>query len=1111
MNVAQSKDCRISRPARRIVSMLIMPLMAMAIVVVTPSRVFAIPGNVTLITTPAPANNDTGATPSTTLSWSHETVDSANRVLIVSAAIHRTAGVLPIVSGIVYDPDAGPPVALTLPPGSVGSSADGSKRTEIWFLVAPQIGTGTVTITFSAASNAVGASYGFASVDQAAPLFNSGANAASTASDVATVGCVTPTGFSNSAVVDVAACEASLTATPFTQLTPHDRTSNSGVPTDNLRGVGGAYDPPPFFNFFSAYQLSGNDFWSMSFVSLNPANVSSVGMISMDASQASAARLTSQSGGVLVDWRTGTESDNLGFRVHRERNGERVQVNKGIVAGSTLMSTQTISAGYRYSWFDQNGQPGDAYWIEDVDVQGKGSFHGPVVSASKGDVSAPVPSNSASLGELTSLNQLSRLIWSDTLAANGKGGAGGGGGGNVPGGAVTQFQLANSHAIKLGVRETGWYRISPAMLSTTGINLGSIDPRTIRLFNGGREVAIRVSGESDGRFDAGDAIEFYGTAIDSQATDTQVYWLTAGNGNGLRMKLQPTSSASGTAISYPAVAELKERFVYFASLENGERENFFGKVVSATPAEHTLTVSNIDPAGPNAIVEVSVQGVSLVPHRVTVLLNGQSIGEIAFIDKNAGFARITVPQSLLVEGANSVTLVTAADADPADVSLVDAIRIGYSHKANADQNLAVVNLNGRSGARTIDGFSNGQIRAFDVTNAAAVQEIAGVIARTANGYGITVQPSASARRLLVATPDRALVPTLITLNRPSTWNAGTNGANVVYITHRDFAASVAPLKALRESQGYSVAIVDVEDLYDEFSNGVESPAAIRAFVARARSSWSVKPSFVTFVGDGSLDPKNYLGAGDFSYVPSRLIDTTAIEMASDDWLVDGNGDDLPDVAVGRLPVRTVAEAQSLVAKIVAFESTGTSNRTAMLVSDQVDISDFNETTADIMALLPSDYVVDQINRGADTDLATRQAVQAGANTGPGIVNFVGHGTIDMWRGNLMNASDAGTLGNAGRLSVYVVGNCLNGYYQDPNLESLGEALLKAPNGAVAVWASSGATGPEGQRVLLDGFYRSLFAAPSVTIGQAAAQAKAGAAGDVRRSWVLLGDAATRLH
>jgi hypothetical protein len=44
--------------------------------------------------------------------------------------------------------------------------------------------------------------------------------------------------------------------------------------------------------------------------------------------------------------------------------------------------------------------------------------------------------------------------------------------------------------------------------------------------------------------------------------------------------------------------------------------------------------------------------------------------------------------------------------------------------------------------------------------------------------------------------------------------------------------------------------------------------------------------------------------------------------------------------------------------------------------------------------------------------------------------------------------------------------CLNGLFHDVYTESLAEAMLKAQQGgAVAVWASSGLTGPEGQVVM----------------------------------------------
>ena len=74
------------------------------------------------------------------------------------------------------------------------------------------------------------------------------------------------------------------------------------------------------------------------------------------------------------------------------------------------------------------------------------------------------------------------------------------------------------------------------------------------------------------------------------------------------------------------------------------------------------------------------------------------------------------------------------------------------------------------------------------------------------------------------------------------------------------------------------------------------------------------------VGDASFDPRNYLGLGDFDFVPTKLIDTVYLETASDDWFVDFNNDGLPSIAMGRIPVRTPEEAALVVSKIIAYES-----------------------------------------------------------------------------------------------------------------------------------------------------------------------------------------------
>ena len=173
-------------------------------------------------------------------------------------------------------------------------------------------------------------------------------------------------------------------------------------------------------------------------------------------------------------------------------------------------------------------------------------------------------------------------------------------------------------------------------------------------------------------------------------------------------------------------------------------------------------------------------------------------------------------------------------------------------------------------------------------------------------------------------------------NQPSNWHQAGRAADLVIISHGDFLESLSPLKALREAQGFSVALIDVEDLYDEFSFGMKTPQALRDFLFQARSSWAKAPRFVLLVGDATFDPRNYLGLGSYDFVPTKLIDTAYLETASDDWFVDFDGDGLPEMAVGRLPVRTAQEATKLVSKIVGYEQGAGGGQDVLLVADMND-------------------------------------------------------------------------------------------------------------------------------------------------------------------------------
>ena len=185
----------------------------------------------------------------------------------------------------------------------------------------------------------------------------------------------------------------------------------------------------------------------------------------------------------------------------------------------------------------------------------------------------------------------------------------------------------------------------------------------------------------------------------------------------------------------------------------------------------------------------------------------------------------------------------------------------------------------------------------------------------------------------------------------------------------------------------------------------------------------------------------------------------------------------------------------------------------MLVADINDSYDFTTATNKVKALLPPGMPVQEIDE--NTTAGAKSALLTALNSGAKIVNYAGHGSVDLWRGDLLTNDDALQLANGQNLPAFIMMTCLNGYFTDPALDSLAESLLKANRGgAVAVWASTSFTQPPPQAQLNQQLYRLLFSsAPGgrLTLGEATAQAKSGVPDpDVRRTWILFGDPSMRL-
>jgi Peptidase family C25/Putative binding domain, N-terminal len=814
-------------------------------------------------------------------------------------------------------------------------------------------------------------------------------------------------------------------------------------------------------------------------------------------------------GGVLLEWRTGLEVDNLGFNLYRDEGGKPARINSQPIAGSALRIGQgiTVGSGFAYTWWDKGiadcGSPiadcQTAYWLEDVDLSGQSTWHGPFTAAQPAGKQRPAAVEKArtlaalSISEAPSVPVESHATLSSGSALS-------------PARQVQSIIASSPNSLKLRVKREAWYRVSAQELFDSGLNT-SVDPRILQLFVDGKQQPIKITGEDDGRFDSADSVEFYGTGLDSPFSDLRTYYLVAGKQTGLRVSSIESSAHPSPSGSFPFTVERRDRTIYFSALRNGDNENFFGAVVAGQPVNQSVTLNHLVPTSEPATLEIALQGVTSVPHIIALQLNGSDVGQLAFQGQAHFVSTLQVSPALLTEGINQISLV--ARGGPSDVSLVDHIRLTYQHSFTVDEDR--LKFTAPAGQPvTIAGFTSESIRIFDVTDPLAVQEISGYLHKDEAGLAVSLTaPGKGLRSLLAVTDDNASHVSRIAPDYPSTLTNPAQGADLLIITRRELFDSARPLVALRQKEGLSVAVVDIDDIYDEFALGQKSPRAVKDFLALSKTAWKKPVRYVLVLGDASYDPKNYLGLGDFDLVPTCLVDTTFMETASDDSLTDFNGDGIADLPIGRLPVRNSAEASLMIAKIFAYEQSSPAEE-ALLVSDLNDGIDFERSSELLVPLIPGETRVTQIKRGQLGDQATRAALIDLINRGQRIVNYNGHGSLDLWRGGVFGANDALQLTNQKHPALFVIMNCLNGYFHDPVFDSLGEALMKSPGGAAAVWASSAMTYADAQAPMNAEFYRQLFATSRPRLGDAAARAKASTSDlDVRRSWILFGDPTMR--
>lgn len=340
-----------------------------------------------------------------------------------------------------------------------------------------------------------------------------------------------------------------------------------------------------------------------------------------------------------------------------------------------------------------------------------------------------------------------------------------------------------------------------------------------------------------------------------------------------------------------------------------------------------------------------------------------------------------------------------------------------------------------------------------------------------------------------------------------------HGTDYLIVTHADFLDAAERLRTLKEGEGLRVAVVDVDRAYDRFSAGVFEASAIRELVRRAAAG--KKLAYVVLVGDDTFDPRGFLDAGFRSFVPSLYgWDGVFGRVPSETLFADVDGDGRPDVAIGRLPVQTAAEAEVVVDKISRQRGRrGLGHVVAVDESRGSDISFHGEGEA-LASRLPEGSV-SVADVGKQGVAAARETLLDGLKRGPMTTSYFGHGGEDVWSDQgLLRNTDVSALEGTGAETVLFSWTCETQWYVAEG-RTISEELLLVPNGGtLASVGPVGISDPALQVNLSRRVYDYFLAGKS--LGEAVRRAKADALAEdptlapVVHGFGLLGDPALTL-
>ncbi|MFA5011727.1 MAG: C25 family cysteine peptidase [Ignavibacteria bacterium] len=663
----------------------------------------------------------------------------------------------------------------------------------------------------------------------------------------------------------------------------------------------------------------------------------------------------------------------------------------------------------------------------------------------------------------------------------------------------------NQTYLKMYVSNDGMYRIDKNDFVNAGIVVSSIDPRTVKVYFKGNQIPIYFFGEDNASFDDSDYFDFYGQRNYGGITksydiannvvystdeyfdlysDTSFYFVAWGGAFGLRYNDYSTSAFTNYPINfYYERLHFEQDLIY--SLGQNVSTNDFGyfnneKYIGEGWYWRVLQTSNfIDQAfNVNSLPTASQQcrlKIFAYPgnqttsifneHRLALKMNSTQLDTLFRDDFNRFDTTIYFSSSVLVNGNNTFRVLNRPATGFAGVINFDMFEVSYPREFVFNNNLLsfkseisdtaakIFRIRGYAPSPPLFIYDNkNSIRISNFTFSGDTLIFSG----KGNGEYQIINNNISLKPIRIK---QRQVPNLVT---------SSSGADYIIVYNRLFEGPAEQLRAYRNAKdGFRSFKAEIEDIYDVFNYGMESPAAIKRFTKNAFDTWQTpKFKYLCLLGRGSLDPKRNLGSSSAyykNYIPVYGNPTTDGYFAN---YTLNTFNYTRQVSVGRLPAYTVQEAQDMVNKIILYES-GESNpinlwkRNLMITvgaSRSEQLLFIDRANSFISAYIQTPPVSGEPRRVFKNDTTGyvtynyRDSVINELNRGSLIANYIGHAGSSTWEMSLDNPTEL-----TNNFFQFVLSmTCFTGRSSEGNVRGFSEKFILSPNnGAIGFIGTTG--------------------------------------------------------